>query len=246
MSVDHTHNLIELHDVSFAYGNDKVISHTNFAIHQGDYIGVIGPNGGGKTTLIRLILGLLQPTTGYISIYGTKLSQFRQWSKLGYVSQQASRQIDYFPITVKEVVMLGRYQKLGPFQQPSRQDHKAVDAALKQVEMGEFANRLIGELSGGQQQRVMIARALAGQPEIILLDEPTTGIDTRSQEQFYKLLRKLNRELNLTLILATHEVDVVAREATEVVYVNHSLTYHADPKTFVTTVYNKLSKGEHA
>ena len=123
-------------------------------------------------------------------------------------------------MTVKEVVMMGRYPKLGLLRFPNNKDREKVREALEQVEMWEFRDRLIGDLSGGQQQRVFIARALAGDPEVIVLDEPTVGIDIKTQKQFYSLLQKLNKELDLTLVLASHELDIVGHESTEIAYIN--------------------------
>ncbi len=229
--IDHTKSIIEVNNVSYTYGGPEfAVKDVSFNIHKGDYLGVIGPNGGGKTTLLRLMLGLLTPTKGRISMFGHDLQTFRDWYKIGYVPQKATFVDPNFPITVEEVVSMGTYAKRGLFRFPTGQDHKHVHDALAQVEMLPFKKRLIGDLSGGQQQRVFIARALAAEPEVIFLDEPTVGVDTTTQEQFYLLLRKLNRKLDLTLILVLHELDVIAREATEIVCINGSLVSYCTPE----------------
>ncbi|MGH7246161.1 MAG: metal ABC transporter ATP-binding protein [Candidatus Levyibacteriota bacterium] len=244
--IDHTKNIIELRNVSFSYGEEVVVKDVNLEVHKGDYLGIIGPNGAGKSTLLKLMLGLLTPTKGDVLLYGTPIKKFRDWSKIGYVSQKVTHIDPHFPMTVEEVVTMGRYPQIGLFRFPSKNDKDIVTKALSHVEMLAFKDRLVGDLSGGQQQRVFIARALAGQPEVILLDEPTVGVDIKTQKQFYTLLQKLNTELNLTLVLVSHELDVLSHEATEIAYINCELVYHGTPKKFIQSEYfNKLTgKGE--
>ncbi len=236
MQIDHTINIIELDNVSFSYGHEEVVKNVSLAIHKGDYLGLIGPNGAGKSTLLKLMLGLLKPNQGTVKLFGVEVSKFKDWPKIGYVPQKTYVEMN-FPATVEEVVMMGRYGKRGLFHFPTAEDKRKVNEVLAQVEMSPFKNRQISDLSGGQQQRVFIARALAAEPEVIFLDEPTAGVDVKTQKQFYSLLRKLNQQLNLTLVLVTHELDVVAHEATEVGYINRTLDYYGDPE--------KLLKGDY-
>lgn len=225
MSVDHTKNIIEVHNVSFSYGKEPVLKNISLTVHQGDYLGIIGPNGAGKTTLLQIMLGLLQPTRGTVNLLDRK--------KIGYVAQKAINFDPLFPVTVYEVVAMGRYGKKGLLNRLTAIDHTIIDQSLAQVEMDEYRNRLIGDLSSGQQQRVFIARALAGEPSVIFLDEPTVGIDVKTQGQFYALLKKLNLELGLTLILISHDIDVIAHEVTELACINQSLVYHGLPSEFM-------------
>ncbi len=234
--LDHTNTIIELENVCFGYTNEEVIKDVSLAIHKGDYVGIVGPNGGGKTTLLKLMLGLLKPNDGKISLFKTEIPYFKQWARIGYVPQKTSFATN-FPVTVEEVVAMGRYGKRGLFHFPTKDDKAKTHHALKQVDMLEYKDRQISELSGGQQQRVFIARALASEPEVIFLDEPTVGVDIKTQKQFYQLLRKLNKELNLTLVLVSHELDVVAHEATELVYINRTLEYYGDPNEFLKGAY---------
>lgn len=245
--VDHTQTIIELSNVSFSYGEEVVIQNVSLQVHKGDYLGIIGPNGGGKSTLLKLMLGLLSPTKGEVCLYQTPIKKFRAWSRIGYVSQHVTHIDPHFPMTVEEVVTMGRYPHLGLFRFPTKNDTHIVEKALDQVDMLVFRNRLVGDLSGGQQQRVFIARALAGEPDVIVLDEPTTGVDVKTQKQFYTLLQKLNTTLGLTLVLVSHELDIVAHEATEIAYINRELVYHGVPKNFVHSEYfEKLTgKGDH-
>jgi zinc transport system ATP-binding protein len=209
--VDHTKNIIEVKDVSFSYGENLVLKDINLNVHKGDYIGIVGPNGGGKTTLIRLILNLLQPKTGSIKVYTPNVS---------YVGQKAGDIDQQFPITVAEVVNLGT-------------DKASAVKAMEDVEITDLKKRLVGTLSGGQLQKVFIALALAQKPEIMFLDEPTSGIDQASQGDFYKLLKKLNQEMGITLVIISHDVDIITNEATEIAAINQSVVFYGKASDFV-------------
>jgi zinc transport system ATP-binding protein len=234
--VNHTHTIIELDKVSFSYAQEEVIKDVSLSIHKGDYVGIIGPNGGGKSTLLKLMLGILSPDQGSIKLFGKNCQDFKNWSKIGYVPQRAFIEMGT-PVTVEEIVSMGRYGKRGLLHFPNKEDKEKTLFALKEVDMLEHKNRQIGDLSGGQQQRAFIARALASEPEIIFLDEPTVGVDIKTQKQFYTLLRKLNKELDLTLVLASHELDVVAHESTELVYINRTIVYYGNPEEFLKGQY---------
>ncbi len=229
MPVDHTKNIIEIEGVSFAYNEDLVLDNVVLNIHKGDYLGVIGPNGGGKSTLIKIMLGLLEPSRGAVKLFGQDIHTFKDWSKIGYVPQKVINFDVNFPATVFEVVAMGRYGKKGLFRSLNSEDKKIIADSLRQVEMFEFRDRVIGDLSGGQQQRVFIARALAGQPEVIFLDEPMAGVDTQAQDKFYQLLKKLNHELELTLVFISHDIESVVHEITELAFVNRTVTYDDHP-----------------
>jgi zinc transport system ATP-binding protein len=236
-NVDHFKNIVEVKGVTFAYhpGN-PVLNNVNLNIHYGDYLGVIGPNGGGKSTLIKLILGLLQPGSGSINVFA---------KSVGYVAQKATDIDAKFPVRVYDVVSMGRFAQRGLFRSLNQADKKAIDKALEQVNMTDFKNRLIGNLSGGQEQKVFIARALAQEPQIIFLDEPTSGVDEQSQVEFYELLKKLNRDLGITLVLISHDIDVITREVTEVVAINQKVIYYGSSEKFVKSEHQKnlYSKG---
>ncbi len=227
-NVDHEENIIECKDICFSYGSTSILHNIDIAVHRGDYLGIVGPNGGGKTTLLKIMLGLLKPQCGSIKLFGKDISQFKDWSKIGYVPQKATSFDTNFPATVFEVVLMGTFGKRGIFHQTTTQDKEAVYEALKKVEMSEFANRLIGDLSGGQQQRVFIARALVSNPEVIFLDEPTTGIDEAAQKEFYVLLRALNRTYDVTLVFVSHDHTALKAEATEIATVHRTLTYEVN------------------
>lgn len=224
--ITHSDNIIELSGVTFAYDGQKVLDDVTFNVHVGDYMGIIGPNGGGKTTLLKIILHLLQPQAGSVRLFGKDIGEFKDWSKIGYVPQKATNFDVNFPATAEDAVAMGRYGKKGLFRQLGAADRKIIHEAMAQVGIGDLCKKMIGDLSGGQQQRVFIARALASEPEMIILDEPTVGVDEETQEKFYALLKKLNQEMDLTLIIVSHDMDRVRSETSDVVFIDHHLKYH--------------------
>ncbi|MCX6738606.1 MAG: metal ABC transporter ATP-binding protein [Candidatus Parcubacteria bacterium] len=244
--IDHTKKIVEITDVSFFYGKEEVLKDISLDIHQGDYLGLVGPNGAGKTTLLKIMLGLLSPAKGEIKLFGIDLKKFKKWSDIGYVPQKATSFDVNFPATVKQVVLLGRYGKKGLFRHTDGRDEIIVKKALQEVGMQEYENRLIGDLSGGQQQRVFIARAIAGEPKIIFLDEPTSGVDAKTQDEFYALIKKLNAELDLTLVLISHDIEKITKEAMHVACVDKTLVYHETPQKFLESVHAKEFVGENA
>ncbi len=174
----------------------------------------------------------MKPQAGEIRLFGEEIGRFKDKFRIGYVPQRSVNFDPKFPITVMETVAMGRPRLFRPFGLESLADKQIIRKSLDDVDMWRYRDRLLGDLSGGQQQRVFIARALAGQPEVVFLDEPTIGVDIKTQEKFYLLLRKLNRENNLTLNLVSHDKNVVANEATEVIFLNKKLTFFNDPKKF--------------
>src|SRR5699024_6913387 len=169
-------SVLSLKNISFSYGDRQVLEDVNLSIPKGDFLGLVGPNGGGKTTLIKIILGLLKPDKGDVKILNEPLTSFKQWNRIGYVSQKANSFNKGFPATVFEVVSMGLTAKIGYFRFMRKKDKAKVLQAIKDVDMEEYTYENIGKLSGGQQQRIFIARALVGNPEILILDEPTVGV----------------------------------------------------------------------
>lgn len=198
--------IIEAEGLGFSYGGEMVFSGVEFAVNEGDFVAVIGANGSGKSTLMRLMLGELTPSRGHVRVFGQDVSRFREWARIGYVPQNAARAGQDFPASVKEVVEASLYGQAGLFRLPGRALKAQAAEALKQVGMDGFERRPIGQLSGGQQQRVMLARALAGQPEAMLLDEPTSGVDAETVDALYRLLARLNRERGMTIVMVTHDL----------------------------------------
>jgi len=218
----------ELEHVCFSYGGERVLDEVSLRVERGDFLGIIGPNGAGKTTLLRILLGLLPPSCGHVRLFGTEVGHFRDWPRIGYVPQKSVAFDARFPASVFEVVVSGRARRrgLGPYD-PA--DRAAARRALETVGLVEFRDRLIGQLSSGQQQRVLIARALVTGPELLVLDEPTVGVDPEAQEQFYTLLRDLNRTQGTTLILVSHDIAVISQEVTRLACLNRTLVFHGSP-----------------
>ncbi|HTX87118.1 MAG TPA: metal ABC transporter ATP-binding protein [Candidatus Nanoarchaeia archaeon] len=231
--VNHQKNIIEVKNISFAYGDEEVLRDISIDVHQGDYLGFVGPNGAGKTTLMKIILGLLAPKTGSIKLFGQDIQNFKDWQKISYVPQGVNNFDNNFPATVLEIVLMGRYGRRGLFKNINAGDKKIAEQAISQVGLSAFKNRLIGDLSGGQKQRAFIARALAAEPEVIFLDEPTAGVDQKSQDKFYALLKKMNEELGITLVLISHDVERLLKEAMHIACIDHTLTCHASPEEFL-------------
>ncbi|MDB5238091.1 MAG: abc transporter ATP-binding protein [Candidatus Kaiserbacteria bacterium] len=223
---DHGENIIEVSDISFSYGATQVLKDITLSIHRGDYLGIVGGNGAGKTSLLKIILGLLSPQKGKVLLFGQDIREFKDWSKIGYVPQKVTNFDPNFPATVREVVLMGRYGRRGLMHRVTEEDRTEARKALEQVEMWEYKDRQIGDLSGGQQQRVFIARALAGKPEVIFLDEPTVGVETHIKDEFYALLRKLNEDLHLTVVLITHDIESMAHEAMHIACIDHTIFFH--------------------
>lgn len=231
--VDHRKNIIEVSGISFSYGDKAVLENVSLAVHQGDYLGLIGPNGAGKTTLLKIMLGLLRPAAGEVRFFGRKQDSFREHGRLAYVPQKAVALEDNFPATVREIVSQGRQGRhnLGRRLKPA--DWQAVDEALEQAGLADQRNDLISSLSGGQQQRAMIARALSSRPDVIFLDEPTSNIDHASQEELYRLLGRLNREQGLTLVLVSHDIARITKEAMHIACLDGRLVCHNSPAEFL-------------
>jgi zinc transport system ATP-binding protein len=224
---------VELEGIDFRYGDVQVLEDVNLTIAPGDFLGLIGPNGSGKTTLLRIVLGLLAPTRGTVRLFGKAPSTFREWGRIGYVPQRATMD-PALPITVTEVVGTGLGSSLGWFRPLSGDGRGRIRDVLERVSMGRYASTRVGELSIGQQQRVLIARALVSEPELLVLDEPTGGIDPDAQQTLYALLRHLNRERGVTLVLVSHDIAVVAKEVTKLACLNRRLVFHGRPADFLS------------
>ncbi len=208
--------LVDADNITVRFGADKILDGVSLCIHEGEFIGLIGPNGAGKTTLLRVVLGLLLPTTGSVKKSGIAI---------GYVPQQGARYNAIVPMSTLEVVKLG-----------SHGSESEAKSALEDVKMSASIHKNFGSLSGGQQQRVIIAKALASHATILVLDEPTTGIDERSQEEFYALLRDLQQK-GITIIMVSHEVETVLAMVTRVICLNGAVLYDGLPEHFEEDKY---------
>lgn len=202
--------IIRVENLTFEYPDTAVLKNVNFTLYKGDFLGIIGANGAGKSTLIKLILGLLPYETGKITLFGTELENVR--NRIGYVSQKANSFNTDFPATVLEVVRANLFSGKGLFKRYTKDDDKRAQEALALVGMSEYTNKLIGSLSGGQQQRVFIARALVSRPDLLLMDEPTVGIDAYSVKEIMSIIKKLNKN-GITIIMTNHDTPALLEAA---------------------------------
>jgi zinc transport system ATP-binding protein len=221
--------LVNISRLSFSYGGQSVLEEIDLAVESGTTLGLIGPNGGGKTTLMKLMLGLLEPSSGSIHIAGLPPRQaVRQGNLVGYLPQRP-RPPAGFPASVRQVVRMGLAGKSGLLRPNAPADLAFADSIIVRVGLEELADRPIGELSGGQLQRAYIARALASQPKLLLLDEPTVGIDRAGQERFIAFIQQLKTELGLTLVFVSHDLRAVSAISDRIACLNCSLHYHDVP-----------------
>lgn len=221
--IDQNKNLISFSEVSFKYSQEPIIRGVSFNIKSDDFIAIIGPNGAGKTTIFKLILGQLTPSSGFITRNITQ-------QDIGYVPQQVTQKELNFPATVIEIVRSGVV---------SESKTSDIDEALKATDISDLKNRLIYELSGGQRQRVYIARALAGRPKLLLLDEPETGIDLKQEKEFYEFLLKINRDFHVTIAIISHNIEAIQDTVKSIICINRNLTCHIESKNFDHDSYIK-------
>lgn len=214
---------LDVEDVSVTRGGQEVLKDVNLSLEKGQFLGIIGPNGGGKTTFLKVLLGLIEPDEGKITILGRSPKDISH--EIGYVPQYSNFD-SKFPISVWEVVLMGRLGNLGwkPFY--TSKDKKIAQESLEMVEMEAHKEKQISNLSGGQQQRVLIARALTTEPEFLLLDEPTASVDEKVKNNINELLKKLNQEKEITMILASHDIGVISSYVSKIACMNKYLIYH--------------------
>lgn len=227
--------IIEITNINFSYKKDKILDNINLKVQEGDFLAIIGPNGGGKSTLLKLILGLEKYKVGNIKIFDENIS--KNISKIGYVPQNTNINTN-FPIKVLDVVMMGHIHEKKTFWGHKQSEKLCAKGALQKVGMQDFANTKIGSLSGGQRQRVMIARALCANPKILILDEPTASIDVEGQKQIYELLQVLNK--SISVIVVSHDISVILSYASKVAHINKKLVFHD-----ISSKKNTFNKDEH-
>ena len=199
--------IIKVSNLKFHYDGQYILRGIDLSINAGDFVALVGSNGAGKSTLLKLILGELSPKAGLVRIMGTDPREFDKWYRVGYVPQMGSQPLSGFPASVEEVVMANLFSRIGLLRFPKREHKERTKEALRLVGMLEHSRELVGNLSGGQQQRVLLARALVNDPDILLLDEPTTGVDEETADSFYKLIKKLNEDSKITILMVTHDID---------------------------------------
>ena len=237
-------SIISVKNLAVKYGDREVFSGISFDIAKGDYIGIAGQNGSGKTTLIKALLGLVKPEKGEIFIEGIPLKKFNVWGKIGYLPQSLALSNSLFPASVQEVVALGLLsEKIFPKRIDSK-DEERIFAALKLLGISDIKDKLIGELSGGQQQRVFLAHALVSDPEILILDEPTTALDPEIRGVFFDILNKLNKK-GVTILLISHDVSHIGNFAHKLLYIDKKAIFFGLFKDFCESQEMENYFGEH-
>lgn len=224
--------IVELHDVGVKYPNGvTALEGITIDINSKDLIALIGPNGAGKSTLLKIILGLIKPTSGSVKLFGcSDLSKNLKY--VGYVPQSALVRDPNLPFNVYETVMIGRTPVVGLFHGTKAEDKQKVEETLKLFGIYELKDRKIGQLSGGQSQRVFLAKAMVSEPKLLLLDEPTSGVDAASKKEFYNILERLNKERGITVILSSHDISVITKIANRVLCVNKSQFFCGENEDF--------------
>jgi zinc transport system ATP-binding protein len=220
---------IEIRGLTVKYNGTVALEDVDLDIEQGRYVGILGPNGAGKSTLLQVILGLVKPTKGHVMVFGQPPERLRGRGRVvGYLPQRPLIN-PHFPVSALEVVLMGRYGRVGLLRRPGREDREVAMRSLEKVGMGSLARRNIGELSGGEQQRVFIARALCVEPRLLVLDEPTVSLDACAQDELYDLIAGLKEELGLTVLMVCHDVGAISRYVDDVICINRRIHVHQPP-----------------
>ncbi|MEW6386451.1 MAG: metal ABC transporter ATP-binding protein [Thermodesulfobacteriota bacterium] len=222
-------NAIHIRDLYQYYNHVPVLEDVNLEIRADNYVGILGPNGAGKSTLLKVILGLVKPSQGEVLVFGEDPVKLRrQGNLLGYLPQKPLNH-PRFPVSVLDVVLMGRFGRIGLLRRPGRRDREIALKNLARLGITHLADRPIGELSGGEQQRVFIARALSVEPRLLVLDEPTISLDACAQDDLYEMMHRLKEELNLTVLVVSHDIGAVARHVDDVICLNRRIHVHQAP-----------------
>ncbi len=224
--------IVAVNNLSFRYNSMEVLSNISFDVNAGDFTGLVGPNGSGKTTAIKVILGLLKQSAGGVSLFGSKANDFRDWRRVGYLPQKLTHFNPHFPATVREIVSSGLFSTKKFPKRMLRSDDALIDEAMIMTDIADIGRKMIGELSGGQQQRVFLARAIVNRPELLILDEPTTALDPEAREKFFATLGGLNRDRNVTIILITHDIAIIGKYASKLLYLDKHIVFYGSFEDF--------------
>ena len=217
---------IRFDETWFSYNSEPVVRDINFSITPGEFAAILGPNGSGKTTLMKLALGLRKPTSGRVLLFGVPAERGTDWHRVGYVQQRTQATESRFPASVREVVNFGTYSGFDPLAIFKRRRSDRVDEAMEMAGVQTLADRRVSDLSVGQQQRMLIARSLVSRPDLLVMDEPVAGIDAAGEEQFHSMIRRFNRDLGITIVMVSHDIGAVMREATTVACINRDIVFH--------------------
>jgi zinc transport system ATP-binding protein len=237
--------ILRLNNVYFSYGREHALQNVSFNLKAGELVGIAGPNGAGKTTLLRLISGLIRPTSGRIEIARSNSSSGGR--SISYLQQNLIKVDPNFPATVEEVVKMGLYGKIGIFGRLNHSDQEVVSTAIKDVGLGRFRHAQITELSGGQLQRALIARSLVSRPSLLLLDEPTTAVDLLGEEEFYQLIKHVNKLYGIAILLVSHDVYSLLAHTNRLIFINKKILYDGGPRELSSSkILRLLFSHEHS
>lgn len=231
--------ILELRGVSFSYNGNSVLDNVNIKVEKGDFLALIGPNGAAKTTLMKIMVGLLTPKHGKVLIFGEDIKDFKRWEKIGYIPQLTGDVNSGFPATVWEIVDSNYYEGFFKGFINKNERKASVMRALERVGINKLSNKMLRELSGGEKQKVFLARALVKKPEILFLDEPTSAMDAPSRQDFYNLLTDLNRNSGITVVVVTHDIGFASEKATKIGCVK-------DKKVFIHENVREVTEGHIA
>ncbi len=224
-------SILEVKNLSFSYTGQTVLKNINFKITEGNYIALLGPNGSGKTTLIKILLGLLQSQKGKIILFGSALKKFNAWQNIGYLEQKANTPHN-MPLTAFGVVRLGLLSTKKGLKLFNKEDNKKTDAIMKKLHCYSYKDKLFSELSGGQQQRVLLARTLINEPKFLILDEPSTALDSSSREEFFEIISALNEENKTTILLVTHDISQVGKYVNKFLILDKQIVFYGSKEDF--------------
>ncbi|MBU5438594.1 metal ABC transporter ATP-binding protein [Tissierella sp. MSJ-40] len=222
-------NILSIKDLTLKYGKNEVLTNVSFQVQQGDYIGIVGPNGSGKTTFINAILGLKTPFKGEIEFNKDIVKQ----SSIGYLPQRSIRNDKLFPAKVREVVATGLLAEKKEPKFYVQEDYNKVDKILEKLRIEELKNKKIGDLSGGQQQRVLLARAMVASPKILILDEPTNALDSKTREELYDILKILNIEDKVTIMIVSHDLKTIGKYINKILYLEGKVIFYGSYEEFI-------------
>jgi zinc transport system ATP-binding protein len=237
--------VIEVKDLTVERANTEVVKDANLKVNKGDYVGIVGPNGGGKTTLLLSMLGALPATKGSIKIFGKDIKNFSEWDRIAYVSQDAIKFDSQFPLSVRELVSLGLANSHNLGRSLKADDWRAVDEVLEFMDMMKIKDKRIGQLSGGQKQRLFVAKALVRKPDVIFLDEPIAGVDPMTQEKFYRKLSDLNTKKGITILIVSHDLSAVFCRMSKVICVNKEVHTDEVSEDFIPDELLRKTYGDH-
>ena len=231
--------------LSCSYREGRVLEDISFQVERGDYVGIVGPNGSGKSTLVKALLGLVTISKGSATLFGTALSNFRDWNKVGYLPQSLHLVNPVFPATVHETVGLGLLSLKRFPKRLNRADHDKISITLDELGISDLKHKLIGELSGGQLQRVLLARAIVNDPELLVLDEPTAALDPETRGRFYAMIADINRSRGVTVLLVTHDSGAIGEHASKMLYLDKKLLFYGSFDEFCCSPEMSSMFGEH-